>query len=96
MGSFIWKMKDDLVLIFKMEDSPNFLEVKLNIFLKWKTISNIFDSGRRPQIFLKMEDDLKYFLNGRRPQISLKMEENLNCFENSNIFENGRRTQIFF
>ena len=75
MGSFIWKMKDDLVLIFKMEDSPNFLEVKLNIFFKWKTTSNIFETGIPPQISLKMEYDLKFFENSnifeneKRPQI---------------------------
>ena len=27
---------------------------------KWKTTSNIFVNGRRPQISFEMEDDLKY------------------------------------
>ena len=40
------KMKDDVNLIFIMEDNPNFLERKLNIFFEWKMTSNIFEKGR--------------------------------------------------
>ena len=53
------------------------MEDDLKYFCKWKTTSNIFVAGRRPQIFYKWKTFFNIFVNGRQPQIFFNVRRTL-------------------